>query len=93
VNDILWSGSVASYFSQGTITFLTGANAGLTRTIKVSSATALTLTLPLPHAPGTGDTFHAYPGCDKTLATCKSRFSNTVNNRSFPYVPVPQVAL
>jgi hypothetical protein len=43
--------------------------------------------------PNTGDTFTAYPGCDKTQNTCTSKFNNLVNFGGFPYVPVPEAAI
>ena len=36
---------------------------------------------------GFGDTYNAIAGCDKTIGTCASRFSNAVNFRGEPYVP------
>jgi len=48
----------------------------------------------LPFAPAAGDVFTAYPGCDKTQATCASpKFSNLVNFEGFPYVPAPETAI
>lgn len=29
-----------------------------------------------------------YPGCDRTIATCKNKFNNLVNNGSFKWIPV-----
>ena len=34
-----------------------------------------------------GDIITAYPGCDKTRATCISKFNNLNNNLSFPNIP------
>ncbi len=93
-NTIEWTNSAtAGYYWQGTVLFTSGENAGLLRTIKLATGSQLILTLPLPFAPATGDTFDAFPGCDKTLPTCQSRFNNLANMRAFPFVPVPQVAL
>jgi uncharacterized phage protein (TIGR02218 family) len=38
-------------------------------------------------APVAGDTFTVAAGCDKQLATCRTKFSNTVNFRGFPHMP------
>jgi hypothetical protein len=34
-----------------------------------------------------GQKLRIYPGCDKRIATCNSRFSNSINFRGEPYVP------
>lgn len=86
------SGS-AEYFTRGRIEFLTGPNAGATRAVKRWSGGQLTLALPLFAAPTVGDTFTAWPGCDKTPTTCQNRFANRVNFLGMPTVPRPEVAL
>lgn len=83
----------AGWFDQGTITFTGGANAGVTRTVKSYVPGLLTVSLPLPAVPSPGDTFNAYPGCDRTQATCAAKFSNVANFRATPYVPIPETAL
>lgn len=83
------------YFSQGRITFTSGANNGLTRAVKthVNASGRLTLLLPLPVAPANGDTFTAYAGDDKTLATCTTKFSNRIHYRGTPFVPPVETAV
>jgi len=34
-----------------------------------------------------GATFAVYAGCDKSFATCKAKFANTLNFRGFPHMP------
>jgi uncharacterized phage protein (TIGR02218 family) len=34
-----------------------------------------------------GDTFEVVAGCDRTFATCKSKFNNVRNFRGFPHIP------
>lgn len=87
-----WSGSSPN-FSQGTLTFTSGANTGATANIKLATASALTLSFPLPSVPAAGDAFTAYQGCDHSLATCKAQFNNAANFRGFPYVPAPETVL
>ncbi len=77
----------AGYFSGGEIQWLTGANAGRRMEIKEFSNTQFTLVLPMPNNVAAGDTFNAIAGCDKTIGTCATRFSNAVNFRGEPYVP------
>lgn len=81
----------ADYFAQGYIVITSGANAGLTRSVKAFAGGVLTLLYPLPGAAAAGDTFTAYPGCDKLQATCSGKFANLTNFRGFPYVPTPEV--
>lgn len=83
----------AGYFDQGKLFWLTGANAGVTRTVKSYVPGILVPSLPLPYTPAAGDTFTVYPGCDKMQATCSSKFANLVNFRGYPYIPVPETAV
>ena len=80
------------YFDTGTITFTSGALAGVTRTIKSYTVGIITLSLQLPSVPSIGDTFTAYAGCDKSQSTCNSKFSNVLQFRGFPYIPVPEAS-
>ena len=89
---INWSGSSSAY-AQGTITFSSGANAGVTANVKSATSSALSLSYALPGAPSTGDAFTAYQGCDHTQSTCQSKFGNLANFRGFPYVPPPTFAI
>lgn len=80
------------YFSLGTITFTSGANVGITRTIRSSLATgAWSVSLPFPVQPSSGDAFTAYPGCDKLMTTCDLKFGNKNNFRGHSYVPNPEL--
>jgi len=78
-------------FSAGMITFTSGANNGLGMEVKqylnIGSGGQLTLVLPMPYTIQAGDTYSVTQGCDKTLATCFSRFNNVVNFRGEPLVP------
>jgi uncharacterized phage protein (TIGR02218 family) len=89
---IQWT-SASSAYQQGTVTFTSGINFGLTATIKSGTAGELTLAYPLLNAPAPGDTFVAYLGCDHTQTTCQLKFGNLVNFRGFPYVPPPTHAV
>jgi len=80
------------YYSLGTLLFTSGANEGLTRTIKYHAGGVLQVLVPLPAAPAAGDTLSVTAGCDKTQATCQSKFSNIANFRGFPYVPAAEIA-
>lgn len=87
-------GQAVPYFSLGYVTFLTGQNAGLSFTIKQQTSTTnllLAASMPLPLA--IGDTFTAFAGCDKTEATCNSKFANLIHFGGEPFVPNPEVAI
>lgn len=83
-------GQAASYFDLGVVTFASGANSGISRTVKSYAGGQVTLIAPFPFAPAVGDTFTIYPGCDKTQATCNSRFANLQRFRGQPFIPVPE---
>ncbi|MDE1988903.1 MAG: DUF2163 domain-containing protein [Betaproteobacteria bacterium] len=81
----------ANYFALGYVVWLTGANAGLKSFVKSTDGSGnFTLAYPLGAIPSSGDTFTAYPGCDKTLSTCLTTFNNLQHNRSFAFVPTPE---
>jgi uncharacterized phage protein (TIGR02218 family) len=79
----------AGYFDQGTISFASGPNAGITRTIRSYAPGVITLALPLVTSCAVGDTFTAYAGCARTQSACTAK-SNLENFRGAPYVPVPE---
>lgn len=81
------------YFALGYVTWVTGANAGITSPVKWSGSAngAFVLIYPLASAPAVGDTFTAYPGCDKTYSTCSAKFNNLTHFRGYPYVPTPEM--
>ncbi len=82
-----------AYFDNGQLAFITGPNAGLVKAIKTFLGQQFTFNSPLPFPPNAGDTFIAYPGCDKTQSTCTNKFGNLVNFEGMPYVPVPETAI
>lgn len=82
------------YFSQGVIVFTSGTNNGLKRTVRSQSDTggvSVVLRFPLP--PQAGDTFTIYPGCDLTKGTCAAKFSNLINFRGQPFIPVAETSV
>ena len=91
-----FNGSVSTgVFDLGTITFTSGQNNGVVRTVSVfvasnGTAGAANVALALPYAPAPGDTFVARGGCDKLYATCDTRWVNTANFRGYEFIPVPE---
>jgi uncharacterized phage protein (TIGR02218 family) len=86
--------SSARPFALGTITGVTGLNAGLSRTIVAFvSGTTVTVKLAFLFPVAIGDQFHLLPGCDRTLATCTNVFNNAANFGGFPFIPTPETAV
>ena len=81
-------------FMLGTITGVTGANAGYSRTVAgFVSGGAVTVKLAFLFPVATGDQFQLLPGCDRTMATCTNVFNNAANFGGFPYITTPETAV
>jgi uncharacterized phage protein (TIGR02218 family) len=81
------------YFDNGQLVFTSGPNNGLVKAVRQYQGGMMSFNSPLPFAPNAGDTFTAYPGCDKRQVTCSGKFANLVNFEGFPYVPAPETAI
>lgn len=81
----------SGWFANGELTWMSGANAGLTQRMSAHRITSAGVQIELDEAPprgvSTGDTFDAKAGCDKSFASCKARFGNSANFRGFPHLP------
>ena len=89
-------GQSTGYFDLGVVSFTSGANAGISRSVRShisGSPGALTVLQPWPYAVASGDVFTIYPGCDKTQSTCSAKYSNLGRFRGMPYIPVPDTIL
>ena len=82
----------SDWFTRGLLTFTSGAALGQAIEIKSHTVAAngtvsveLWAAARLPLTPG--QTFTLTAGCDKTLATCRSKFANAPNHRGFPTIP------
>ena len=80
------------YLTNGSLQFISGKNAGITRTIRTNSGGTISLVLPFYYAPEVGDTFSVLPACDKSMNCCKVRFNNLARFRGYPFIPVPETA-
>ena len=85
------AGFDAGWFTSGTLSWITGANAGrITEVLSHGLADAIA-SLTLLEAPvraiAEGDSFVARAGCDKRIATCSAKFANVANFRGFPNIP------
>lgn len=77
----------AEYFAEGSVTFLTGPNAGYAQKCKLFAGGVFTLSLPMPFAVTIGDTFTAIAGCQKRLTEdCKTKFANVLNFGGEPHL-------
>lgn len=81
-----------NWASLGTVTFTSGTLSGQSFAIKAQGGGTLDLLVPLPSMPAVNDTLVVYAGCDKTQATCKTKFNNLQHFAGHPYVPVPETA-
>lgn len=86
-------------FSLGIITFTSGQNNGVSRTVRryLHTSGEVQFVNPPPNVILAGDAFSIVAGCPKTQAACGNTnaaigptFNNLAHNRSFPYVPVPE---
>lgn len=89
----------AGYFNQGVVKCLSGANAGLSQTVKIHASGNITIMVPWLLPVTAGDTFAVIKGCDKTLTMCKgtikasgASIDNSINFGGTPFAPVPSVA-
>ena len=91
------SGFESNWFSFGHLHWTDSANAE--HSIEIASHTAdenrvrLKLWQAMPRSIQVGDAFTINAGCDKTFATCKSKFSNSKNFQGFPHMPGDGFAL
>jgi uncharacterized phage protein (TIGR02218 family) len=79
------------WFTGGTLTWMSGANAGLVVEVKahrlVGADAEFDLWQRAARPIAIGNTFRVTAGCDKRLATCREKFANVLNFRGFPYMP------
>ncbi len=81
-------------YTLGRIVMTSGLNATFSRTVTAYDVAsgALSLLNPLPFDVEVGDTFDAYPGCDKKSATC-TLFANLANFGGQPFIPAAETAI
>lgn len=83
--------AATGFYRYGVFRFATGVNTGHVCDIedhrKDDGAVTLSLWLPPPLPLAVGDTFTVTAGCDKSFATCRRKFSNSLNFQGFPHMP------
>jgi uncharacterized phage protein (TIGR02218 family) len=82
-----------NYFALGKVVFTTGENAGISRFVYGHASGIIYFSEPLPHTPAVGDSFTAYPGCNRTKDACQNKFFNLARMRAFPYIPLATSSL
>lgn len=78
---------VAGAYGQGRLRWITGANSGLESAVAASAQASVTLRMTPFHPIMPGTLVEMIEGCDKSLATCATRFGNAANFRGEPYLP------
>lgn len=84
---IAFAGIDHGLFLHGELVWLDGVGAGLRARIVDADASGFMLDRPLNTAPTPGTRARLLQGCDRTLATCASRFGNARNFRGEPFLP------
>lgn len=85
------------WFARGLLTWSSGANAGRGMEVKAQGAVEggvrIELWQRMAEPVAVGDAFLVTAGCDKSFATCRSKFDNHRNFRGFPHMPGNDFAL
>lgn len=85
------TGIADRWFTNGQVHVISGTQAGALCAIKAhrqeDDRAAISLWTPLSPALCVGDQIELRAGCDKSFATCGTKFSNRVNFRGFPHIP------
>lgn len=74
-------------YVSGTLRWIDGPLTGMTSEIAAISGNQLTLAVPVDLPISAGSRVILRQGCDRTLATCASRFGNAENFRGEPFLP------
>lgn len=89
----------SGFFDLGVIRFTSGANAGISRTVKQYLSGILTVLQPWPFPVAIGDAFSVEAGCNKALANANGcpKFHSAANVilrfRGQPFIPVPETVI
>lgn len=77
------------FWNLGVVRFTSGLNNGISVEVADFDQTdnEVTLALPAPLTLEVGDTGEIWPGCDKTIQTCRNRFDSVVNFGGEPFAP------
>lgn len=82
------------YFELGKVKVTGGANAGLSRMVKVYAGGVVEVFNPFPYDFVSGDTLQATAGCDKTYAGgCAKIGRQSTGFKGYEFIPVPETAV
>jgi uncharacterized phage protein (TIGR02218 family) len=83
-------GFTQGWFANGVLTWTSGARAGQSERVidfrHEAAGTILVIWPSVSSQPEPGDQFSIVAGCDKSFATCKAKFANSLNFRGFPHL-------
>ena len=82
-------------YALGRVAMTSGKSEGYARTVRswtAGSPATFALIAPFPFGVAIGDTFTAYPGCDKSYGTC-GLFQNQANFGGCLSIPAPETAI
>ena len=79
-------------YALGRVVMTSGLNATFSRAVRSWTAGTFGLMMPFPYPLTAGDTFDAYPGCDKSTVNCTA-FANILNFGGQPDIPDPATAI
>lgn len=74
----------AGYFNNGVLTFTSGQNTGVSRSVKYWTPGQVQLVAPFPYTPAIGDAFSLTPGCTKNFAGATQAFTAGATSGSTP---------
>ena len=92
-------GAGVGFYDLGVVKFTSGANAGISRTVKQHLSTTLAVLQPWPFPVAVFDTFEIVPGCNRSFTDtngCPKFFSTEDRVRRFrgqPFIPVPETVI
>jgi uncharacterized phage protein (TIGR02218 family) len=88
---VMLTGFADRWFANGQMRVISGAQKGTVCAIKAhrqdDDRAQIALWTPLSPALAVGDQIELRAGCDKSFATCGTKFSNRINFRGFPHIP------
>jgi uncharacterized phage protein (TIGR02218 family) len=84
---VIVAGAFGPNYVFGRLRWIGGSNSGLESTIVGTMGSRLILREPPPFPIAAGDLIELREGCDKSFATCGTRFANAGNFRGEPHLP------
>lgn len=85
------SGFETGWFTDGSLKWTSGPGSGVTASVLTHSKNGALIVVKLRDTPRVpvmaGAAFSIQAGCDKSFATCKTKFANWLNFRGFPHMP------